>query len=239
MTAQDASAGQVIDGQSEEGILYHITHDVRACLRAIKTIPEWVQDDLAGEGIDLPDPTRELFDMLAVQVARADRLLLDLRDYDRIGRMSDPMSWNEIDDLIKAGRQLAEMPVDFTLEADLPAPRVFGSRNDLQSLFAALISNAVRHHDKGHGTIRIVSRQSPDGVLLRVRDDGPGIPAEFHEKVFDLLSTLKSRDDCDTSGVGLAKARRILARTGGSIHVVDRPGRGGTTFELFFPNPQG
>jgi len=237
MTAHGAATA--IDGQSEEGILYHITHDVRACLRAIKTIPEWVQDDLTGEGIELPEPTRELFDMLAIQVARADRLLLDLRDYDRIGRMSDPMSWNDLEEVIQAGRQIAELPDGFTLDVELRAPRVFGSRNDMQSLFTSLISNAVRHHHLDRGAIRIVSRPMPDGVLMRVRDDGPGIPPEFREKVFDLLSTLKSRDDCDTSGVGLAKARRILARTGGSIQLIDRPGRGGSTFELFFPNPLG
>lgn len=237
MTAHRAATA--IDGQSEEGILYHITHDVRACLRAIKTIPEWVQDDLNGEGIELPEPTRELFDMLAIQVARADRLLLDLRDYDRIGRMSDPMSWNDLEEIIQAGRQIAELPDGFTLDVELRAPRVFGSRNDMQSLFASLISNAVRHHHLDRGAIRIVSRPMPDGVLMRGRDDGPGIPPEFREKVFDLLSTLKSRDECDTSGVGLAKARRILARTGGSIQLIDRPGRGGSTFELFFPNPQG
>ena len=73
------------------------------------------------------------------------------------------------------------------------------------------------------------------GFFLTVSDDGPGIPPQFREAVFDPLRTLKPRDVCEGSGMGLAIARKIVTRLGGTISLAETEGTRGTTVSFTLP----
>jgi signal transduction histidine kinase len=70
---------------------------------------------------------------------------------------------------------------------------------------------------------------------FRVADDGPGIVPEFHQRIFKMFQTLKSRDEHDTSGVGLSIVKKIVERTGGTVRVESAPPRRGSTFVFTWP----
>ncbi len=93
-----------------------------------------------------------------------------------------------------------------------------------------LISNALQHHDRAEGRVRVSLRQRDDMAEIRVSDDGPGIEARFHEEIFVIFRTLKSRDETELSGLGLSMVKKQVAENGGRIWVESAPPARGTTF---------
>ena len=201
-----------------EEFIYIITHDLRASFRAFHTIPEWIREDIGPLPPEREAIVAEHLDLLTAQADRADRMLLDLRDFSRIGRLADPIGPHPLEEVLDRACQISPLPDRASLQVTGGAT-LSGPGNELAMLFAALLSNAVKHHDREQVRIRLSLAR--DGPLLRLTldDDGPGIPARFREAVFAPLRTLRPRDQCEGSGMGLATARKIVSRLGGEIHI--------------------
>jgi signal transduction histidine kinase len=93
-----------------------------------------------------------------------------------------------------------------------------------QRVFANLIDNAARHHDRPTGTIAVAGGQCGPRLRFTVSDDGPWVPEVYRETTFMMFRTLRPRDAMEGSGVGLA--RKLLASGGGHCGVETAPGRG-------------
>lgn len=217
-----------------ERFLYIITHDLRATFRAFQTLPDWIREDMGPLPPDRAEAVGGHLDMLTTQAARCDRMLLDLRDYSRVGRHAEPTTDHAVDEVIDRALALADLPggMDVQVEGD---GLLKGPGNELAMLFAALLSNASKHHDRETGEVRITVAGTGPLRQVTVADDGPGIPARFHEAVFDLLRTLRPRDECEGSGMGLATARKITERLGGRISIRDTDAPRGTIVALTLP----
>jgi len=215
-----AGAQGAEDGEQEgfDRFLYLITHDLRACFRALKTIPEWIREDYGGSGA--PPELDAHLDMLVTQARRGDRMLLDLREYSRVGRLCGSVVTQEIGTLATRCWATLGPPEDMTLDLARATGQVTLPQEDAVRLFTALLDNAVKHRDATGGTVTIRST-SNSRLVIRVEDDGPGIDPAYRDKAFELLSTLRPRDACEGSGVGLALARRIVEAAGGSIGLED------------------
>ncbi|WP_160150217.1 sensor histidine kinase [Nonomuraea solani] len=129
---------------------------------------------------------------------------------------------------IELGRLVADeitrrswrLPVTMEIE---PGVHVSGNRLRLARLFTNLLSNADRYGDRG---VRVCVRRMGDEAVLEVADDGPGIPEEMREQVFERFRRLDHTRSRDTggSGLGLPIARDIARGHGGSLEVGDGPG---------------
>lgn len=234
-TARDSSRSELQD--EFEKVIYHITHDLRATLRAIKTVPEWIREDLAQGNVQLCDGVTENLSLLETHATRADQMLVDLRTYSRVGRNSDKASSVSFHEAIESATSSIGLPSGIELTLDLGAGSITAPRNEVEMLFATLISNAVKHHDRDVGQIDVKTTAEEDAVLIVVEDDGPGIPVEHHDRVFELMTTLKARDECEGSGVGLPLARKILHRYGGSIRLSETGTKRGCRLEIRWPSP--
>ena len=107
----------------------------------------------------------------------------------------------------------------------------------LRLILLNLVSNAIKHHDKAIGLIEISVEEKADEYLIYVQDDGPGIDAEYHKKIFKMFQTLQPRDRVEGSGMGLAIAKKHIELYGGSITVNSSEG-GGSCFMLSLPKTQ-
>jgi signal transduction histidine kinase len=117
-----------------------------------------------------------------------------------------------------------------SLELDLAdaAPEVTGDEIQVRQVFVNLLMNAVQALAPG-GAILVRTRSADAHVVITISDDGPGIPAELQERVFQPFFTTKARGA--GTGLGLSTAQRIAELHGGGIELVEsRPGR--TTFEV-------
>ncbi|MFB9762779.1 sensor histidine kinase [Nocardioides kongjuensis] len=111
--------------------------------------------------------------------------------------------------------------------------RVHGDAVALAQVVRNLLDNAVRHADR---RVVVGVRQQPDGVVLTVEDDGPGVPVAERERVFERFRRLddaRSRD-AGGSGLGLAIVREVVATHGGSVELDSSP-LGGARFVVRLP----
>lgn len=217
-----------------DGFLYHVTHDLKAYMRGIRMIPQWVVEDLTRQKVPLPREVSANLEMLSECVTGMDRMLDGLTELSRVGRQADPAAPNSVAAL--ARRAWAGCPgherMIFELEEDA---EVVGPANDLARLFEAVLSNAVLHNDADPGRVRVTLARDGARVRVRVSDNGPGVEPCFRSRVFEPLVTLQPKDQLGTVGMGLTLARKIVVGLGGAIRIEE--GDGGRGCAVVFDLP--
>ena len=124
----------------------------------------------------------------------------------------------------------AELPTDHTLVVETTTLEVVLDPAKVERIVENLIVNAARHTPAGT-TIWVRVTDQPDGVLLEIDDDGPGVPAQDRELIF---RPFQHGDHTLSTGIGLALVAHIAALHGGRAWVQDRPG-GGAAFRVLLP----
>ncbi len=229
-----ANSRELLRSNSElSRFAYAASHDLRSPLRAIHDLAQWTLED-AGD--DLSEDCRNNLEVLLTRVNRLSDLLGSLLEYACIGRESAAVSEVDLTDMANACLDLVGDGRDFTIEVhDGAGPvRTYGA--PLNQIMLNLVTNAIKHHDRASGRLRVDSHVA-DGMLhVSVTDDGPGIPGEFHDRIFGLFQMLQSRDQVEGSGMGLAIIRKLTEQYGGKVTVISDPEeRRGTTFAFTWP----
>lgn len=209
---------------------YVASHDLKAPLTAIESLVLWLEEDTAAI---MPEASMQHLALIKSRVARMGTLLEDLLHYSRAGRTANKI---ESVNTLEMVREIAEMlhgKIALQVHAgDLPTLDTV--RIPLQQVFQNLISNAIKHHDRECCTLTITASQQDGHFVFCVADDGPGIPVEYHKRVFKMFQTLKPRDEVEGSGMGLALVRKLVQRYGGRVNLVETSGRG-TSVEFTWP----
>lgn len=207
-----------------EKFAYHASHDLKAPLRAVNSLSRFIEEDI---GTDVSAEITENMRLMRDSVSRMEKMLDDLLEYSRIGQASDkPAEVVSLQRLVDDAVILISPPQQFSITTDASAADVDVPRMPLQQILLNLISNAIEHHDKPTGHIRIVARKDEHTLTVEVSDDGPGIPEKFHNDIFELFRTLNPRSDRRESGMGLAIALRAAQRMNGAITLESEPGEG-------------
>jgi signal transduction histidine kinase len=120
--------------------------------------------------------------------------------------------------------------VGVTLELEAALPKVRGYAGELNQVWGNLIDNALDAVATG-GRVEVVAARENKSVVVRIRDDGPGIPAEIRDRVFDPFFTTKPLGE--GTGLGLDIARRLVRHNDGAIDFESQPGR--TEFRVTLP----
>jgi PAS domain S-box-containing protein len=215
-----------------EQFAYVASHDLKAPLRVIDNASKWLEEDLARH---LTPDTRETMKLLRGRVQRMEKLLDDLLEYARIGRTPEGPPSEKIAGDSLVHDVLALLPTNnFTFEIDPLFSTIQISRMPLQRILSNLIGNAIKHHDKPQGRIRLTMKEEKGFYAFAVRDDGPGIPTQFHDQIFKMFQTLRPRDQVEGSGMGLAMARKTVELFGGALSVESNSDRG-CTFRFTWP----
>jgi two-component system sensor kinase FixL len=209
---------------------YSASHDLRSPLRAIGQMASWITED---HGKDLPEEVCRDLGLIERRVRRMQQLLDDMLEYARASRQEGELTQVDSEKLVHEIVDLLAPPPGFNVCVG-PIPTLQTQRAPLAQVLRNLIGNAIKHHDRAVGHIEISAQNRGDRVEFVIRDDGPGIPREYHEEIFRMFSTLKPRDVLEGSGMGLAMVRKILDNRGGAIYVESAEGRG-ATFHFTWP----
>lgn len=213
--------------QEADEFLYIVTHDLKAFVRAMRVIPDWIAEDIAAQGQSLPTDAAANFAMLRDYAQRMDATLDALTELSRVGRISDPAAPHVLHELVETEYAKLGTPSAFSLTVNCNGIRVLGPENDLRRVFAAVLKNAIDHHDRKEGLIEVTAFADGARVRVTVQDDGPGIPATQYDAVFKPLATLKPKSDTGNTGLGLAIARKVVRSLGGDIRMAEsQPARG-------------
>ncbi len=206
---------------------YGASHDLRAPLRGIRNLTDWIAEDVESTA---SADTLENLALVRSRVERLDLLLDGLLKYARIGR-----SGGEVEDVDVAhltadiAEDLAPAPgFSVAVRGELPVLRT--DKAPFEQVLRNLIGNGLQHHDRSAGVVTLSARDLGDAIEFRIEDDGAGIAAHFHERIFLMFQTLRPRDEREGSGIGLAIVKKIVESHGGSIRLESSPPRRGTAF---------
>jgi signal transduction histidine kinase len=229
------SLGPRSDIENElERFIHHIAHDVRAAVRGLIKIPDWISEDLEEAGMEPPPAVLENLEFLKSRALRLDRMLLDLLNYSRIGSQGEKTTF-DVADALSQCMDTVDLPDGFQTVGEFGSAKVHGVIEEVITLLDLLISNAIKHHHKEQGTITFSSVIDAEQVTLSIHDDGPGIDPSNHEQIFSPMKTLKPRDRSEGSGIGLAIAKKIVEQHDGTLRVISDIDSGGAEFVVVLP----
>lgn len=206
-------------------------HDLKAPLRAVGNLASWIAED-AREVLSV-DSLRHL-ETMQERVRGMTGLLDEVLAYARAGVADDDETVVDPGGLIASVVELLAPPERFVVSiGDMPGS-FRTHRGPLEQVMHNLIGNAVKHHDREDGHIEIAARDLGAFLEFRVADDGPGIPAESRERVFEMFQRLQTRPGVEGSGIGLALVKKIVEGQGGTVRLESREPRG-TVFRFTWP----
>lgn len=212
-----------------EQFAYVASHDLKAPLRAIDNLAGWIEEDIAEH---MSDDSREHMTLLRGRIGRLEALLEGLLRYARTGRDETEQSWVDTASLVSEAVELLGEPEIVSVDIPCDLPRIHTSAAALQQVFRNLIGNAVKHRDRDDVCVEIGCRDLEAVWEFSVTDDGPGIPEQYHDRVFQMFQTLKRRDEVEGSGLGLAMVRKLVRAHGGEIDLESREGERGSVFRF-------
>lgn len=207
------------------------SHDLRAPLRGIRNLATWLGEDLAET---LAPSAQQQFSLLISRVFQAEALLNDLLDYAKLGRKENHLTAVAISDLLQHVTCGLEVPPAFTIEFAPDLPTIVTNVTALEQVFTNLIGNAIKHHHRQDGQVKITATLQDELYCFAIADDGPGIPAEYHQKMFEIFKTFSKITTADSTGIGLASVKKIVELQGGTITVQSELDKG-TTFSFTWP----
>ncbi|MGQ8365493.1 sensor histidine kinase [Glaciecola sp. 1036] len=212
-----------------DNFAYVASHDLRAPLNAIKTMVAWVREDC--EDI-LPLESKDNLALVMNRVERMEKLLMDLLEYSRMGREKQlPVRFNIRKKVLEL-LNLVDLPMGFGIRCD--DVEVTLPETPFNVVMVNLIGNAIKHHDSANANISISVKTTKRYTVITVADNGPGVPDEYKQKVFELFTTLKPRDELEGSGMGLSVVKKLVEQYQGKIEVADNSPRG-TKFIISWP----
>lgn len=202
---------------------YVASHDLRAPLRAIDNLSLWIEEDAADV---LPEHSVGHLQKLRGRVQRMERLLDDLLAFSRAGRYTYQPSAIDTGALLRDIVDVLNVPSGFTVTIEGDLPTINSMRTPLETVLRNLIDNAIKHHDRPDGSIRVTVNDLGDTVEFFVEDNGPGIDPNYHTRIFELFQTLHPRDKVEGSGMGLAIVKKTVESMGGQISLASSEGQG-------------
>ncbi len=234
--AQLAARTQELERSNEEleRFVSVVSHDLKEPLRTVSSFLELIEDRYADE---IDEDATEFIRFAVEGAERMEDLIDGLRRYAKLGQAQLEVETVDLEDVVeKARRNLSSAIEDTDAEirvGDLPT--VEGDGRQLLQVFQNLMSNAINHRGGQPPVIAITARSTEEGHVVSVEDQGPGIPEEEQEDIFQIFRR-GAEAQADGLGLGLAICKKIVERHGGHIEVDAAKGEG-TRFDIHLPAP--
>jgi PAS domain S-box-containing protein len=212
--------------QELDSFVYIVSHDLKAPLRGIANLSEWIEEDLEGS---LSVANQEQMNLLRSRVYKMEATIDGLLDYARSGSAVEVLESVSIAELLADVIDSIAPPPTFTIELPPELPTLSTRRLPLFQVLANLIGNGIKHHDAEDGSIVISIEDRGDCYEFAIADDGPGIASEHHDRMFKIFQAVNPQNRSDSTGIGLAIVKKIVEAEGGTIWLESELGKG-TTF---------
>jgi Na+/proline symporter/nitrogen-specific signal transduction histidine kinase len=215
----------------KDDFMSSVTHELRTPLTSIRALSELMRDD---DTMDLAQ-RQQFLSIIVAEAERLSRLVNQVLDMAKIEAGHAEWHDEEVDlmeVLQQAARSMAETyrerGVSLTLELPAQVPRVRADADRLTQVVLNLLSNAVKYAPRVGGQVGLSLRSQADGVVVEVRDNGPGIAPDQQAMVFEKFRQVAGDEHYRPGGTGLGLpiSREIVAHFGGRMWLTSVPGQG-------------
>ncbi|AFZ37111.1 multi-sensor signal transduction histidine kinase [Stanieria cyanosphaera PCC 7437] len=222
----ETNANLTSRNQELDQFTYIVSHDLKAPLRAIANLSEWLEEDLQDK---LDEDTSHQLTLLRQRVFRMDAFIDGLLRYSRAGRLKEEKTIVDVKELLAEIIDSLNPPPEFTIKINGAMPVFKTEVLPLQQVLSNLISNGIKYNSNPEGKIEIFVSDRDSAYQFAIADNGMGIPVRYHEKIFEIFQTLASREEKESTGIGLSIVKKIVENQGGKIWLESQEGQG-TTF---------
>jgi signal transduction histidine kinase len=218
--------------QDLDQFAYVASHDLKAPLRGIANLTEWIEEDL---GDKLSAESREHMKLLKGRVHRMEALIDGILTYSRAGRVHEEPVEVDVGALVAECVELLAPPPEIEVLLRPGMPTMVTERVPMQQVFMNLIGNAIKYNRRPGARVEIAAEPDEDEYRFAVSDNGPGIEPRYRERIWQIFQTLAARDKVEGTGIGLSVVRKIVETRGGATWLESEVGKG-TTFYFTWPS---
>ncbi len=231
LRVQERTAQLQAANKELESFSYSVSHDLRAPLRAISGFAAIIA---RRHRASLNEEGQHYFDNIVQASERMGHLIDDLLTYARLGRSGvrrEPVALARLLGELARNMQAYLDKSHGILDISEDLPVVSGDQTLLSQVFTNLLENAFTYHKPDVPPhVSLTWEEQGRDVVIQVRDNGIGIPPEYHEKIFNVFQRLHSEEEYPGTGIGLATVKKSVELLGGSVWVESNVGQGSTFF---------
>ena len=206
---------------------YIVSHDLKAPLRAIRTLAEWLVGDYADK---FDEQGKELVDLIMSRTNRMSDMIEGLLQFSRTMNKSEDKVEININSILEEIIITLKVPPHIQINIKDNIPSIKGEKTKIIRLYTELIKNAVLFNDKEKGMVDVGFKQENNQVIYSIKDNGPGIAEHNRERIFNIFQTLKPKDEAETTGMGLTLANKIVEVHNGKLWLESEEGTGSTFY---------
>ena len=201
-----------------------VSHDLKSPLRSVTALATWLHDDYKDV---LDENGKYNLQMMMEKVEGMDKLIDGILKYSTVN--NDVLDNTEVDvnEVIQEITEIIYIPEHVTVKAANKLPIIQADKVKIHQLFQNFLSNAVVNIDKKVGLVEIASKETTTHWLFSIKDNGVGIPEEYHEKIFKIFQSIGNNER--STGIGLSIVKKIIDRYNGKVWLDSEIGVG-TTF---------
>ena len=210
---------------------YIVSHDLKEPLRGVKAFTKLLIEDYSK---NLDKEGKEYLDTISDSSTRMTRLIEDLLNLSRIGRIKNIEPGIDINEVLSDVKKnlvyaLEEKKAELILKSGFP--KVTCDRIRISEVFSNLVSNAIKYTKKDtRPVIEMGWSDKKDSYEFYVKDNGIGIEKQYYDKVFQIFQRLHAKGEYEGTGAGLTIVKKIVENHGGRIWVESEVGAGSTFY---------
>jgi PAS domain S-box-containing protein len=212
-----------------EQFAYVASHDLQEPLRMVVNYTELLGQRYEGK---LDERADKYIHYASDGARRMQRLVADLLQYSRVGSQAKPLAPVEAESVVRSVvSTLRRLIRENDAVIDIGAlPVVMADEVQLAQLFQNLIANAIKFKSDAPPHVRITAERRDEHHVFAVADNGIGMEMQYADRIFQMFQRLHEQGKYSGSGIGLAVAKRIVERHGGTIWVESQLGVGSTFY---------
>lgn len=198
-----------------------VSHDLKSPLRSISALATWLHDDYKDV---LDEGGRQNLELMQEKVASMDKLIHGILEYSTANSSELDSSSVDLNRVIKDIEEIIYIPDHVSLVVPIALPTIIADNTKMHQLFQNIIGNAVVHIEREVGLVEVLFKNLGDYWQFTVRDNGVGIPEEFHNKIFEIFQSIGHNER--STGIGLSIVKKIVDRYNGKVWVDSVVGEG-------------
>ncbi|WP_422861992.1 PAS domain-containing sensor histidine kinase [Flagellimonas sp. W118] len=201
-----------------------VSHDLKSPLRSVSALASWLYDDYKDA---LDESGRYNLKMMQEKIEGMDKLITGILKYSTVN--SDTLDNTDVDvnGVIREIGEIIYIPENVKIKTKRKLPAIKADKTKIHQLFQNFLSNAVVNIDKKDGLVEIDYKEHETHWEFSIKDNGVGIPKEYHEKIFQIFQSIGNNER--STGIGLSIVKKIIDRYRGKVWLESEIGEG-TTF---------
>ncbi|GEM_PF-3483313 len=215
-----------------EEFVYIISHDLKAPLRAIKNLSEWIEEDV---GSQIDGEVKNNFELLRSRVDWMNKMIDGLLEYSRVCSRTRVIQSVNIRNSIHQTVGELFIPQNVNVIIEATDQEFFADPTQVKKVLEHLIQNAIKFNKNKSPMVTIKAEKVANGLELSVADNGLGINHKSPQLAFEVLKTLHGEEKMYSLGIGLAIVKKVIEDIGGIVKL-ETVSDEGTTVEIFWPD---